>query len=115
MRKAYALIVFFLIIVLPIEISFAEKPNLMLPFSAGEIQNVSRGYGSVTHVGHDYYAIDFNTSDDCGNITLAAAPGRVETHYGENGGYGNYVDIYHGDKYVTRYAHLESISVYDDQ
>lgn len=92
------------------------SPDLKLPFTSGEIWSVTTGYGgSSTHQDYDYYALDFNVSNDCGKSILSSAYGRAEIHTGWNGGYGNYIDVIHGDGYVTRYAHLESISVYENQ
>jgi murein DD-endopeptidase MepM/ murein hydrolase activator NlpD len=45
---------------------------------------------------------------------LAAANGIVvDIHRGSSlqAGYGNYIEIDHGNGYITRYAHLEEVSV----
>jgi len=89
-------------------------PNLKLPYNGGDSWGISTGYGgSATHQGADYYAIDFNIdgSSDCGEPIRAVASGIVNSINYSSTGYGNRVDIDHGDEYVSRYAHLESISV----
>ncbi|WP_309161378.1 M23 family metallopeptidase [Pelagibacterium sp. H642] len=52
--------------------------------------------------------IDFRAST--GTPVLAAASGTVK-FAGGNGGYGNMVEIDHGNGYATRYAHLSQIAV----
>jgi hypothetical protein len=99
--------------------------RLRFPFPEGETWHTSCTYngvgacsthGATTSSGQpnrDRYALDFNYgvgSDDLGKSIRAAATGRAEIHYG-NTGYGNYVLLHHGNGYVTRYAHLQNISV----
>ncbi|RLC37450.1 hypothetical protein DRH29_01840 [candidate division Kazan bacterium] len=63
---------------------------------------ISQGY---------YYrhkAIDLNRLNGWG--IYASAAGIVRTYTGRYG-YGNYIDINHGDGWVTRYAHLSSFNV----
>ena len=52
--------------------------------------------------------------DAYGSIVHATAAGVVESA-GYNGGYGNMVDIDHGNGVVTRYAHLSGILVQEGQ
>lgn len=56
--------------------------------------------------------IDFRAGQ--GTPVRAAAAGTV-IHAGRNGGYGNMVEIDHGNGLVTRYAHLSAITVGDGQ
>ena len=42
-----------------------------------------------------------------GTPIYAAGSGRI-TFLGRNGGYGNFIKIYHGSGYDTRYAHMKS-------
>ncbi len=49
-------------------------------------------------------------SADFGSPVVASADGRV-TFAGSERGYGRLVEIDHGDGYVSRYAHLESVNV----
>ena len=44
---------------------------------------------------------------------MSSAAGRVQIHLDSS--YGNYIDIYHGDGYVTRYAHLSAFSVENNE
>jgi len=55
---------------------------------------------------HQYNAVD--VAGRCGSGVYASAPGQVvAVQEGFRGGYGNYVDIDHGNGVVTRYAHNE--------
>jgi murein DD-endopeptidase MepM/ murein hydrolase activator NlpD len=47
---------------------------------------------------------------DMGEPVRATAAGKVETA-GWNGGYGNMVEIDHGNQFSTRYGHLSAIGV----
>lgn len=99
-------------------ITFAQKPDLKLPFPGGEIWYISTGYGgSEYHQGDDYYALDFSLpgEDDFGKPILAVASGMVKSVVWSDTGYGNNALLDHGDGYVTRYAHLDSISVLEGQ
>lgn len=59
---------------------------------------------------HQHNAVDI--AGACGSGVYAAAAGQViETKGGWGGGYGNYVDIDHGNGVVTRYAHAEAVLV----
>ncbi len=85
---------------LPVRLPLAGSPRL------------SSGYGTrmdpflrrpAMHTGLDFRA-------RTGTPVLAAGAGRV-TRAGRMGGYGNLVEIDHGNGYQTRYAHLNSIAV----
>lgn len=52
-------------------------------------------------------ALDISGSGYCGTPIYAASGGRV-TYAGPNGGLGNYIQIDHGNGYVTGYAHLQN-------
>jgi murein DD-endopeptidase MepM/ murein hydrolase activator NlpD len=59
---------------------------------------------------HAHNAVDIAGS--CGSGVYAAFAGQVvDVREGWAGGYGNYVDIDHGNGVVTRYAHAESVLV----
>ena len=76
--------------------------------------SVTSGFGTridpflgtpALHPGIDYRA-------SLGTPVAATAPGTViDTQTGYNGGYGNMVDIDHGNGIVTRFAHLSAIDV----
>ena len=57
----------------------------------------------ILHLGLDY-------TGDVGTEVLASAPGTVVSVI-ERGGYGLFVEIDHGDGFVTRYAHLSEATV----
>ncbi len=93
----------------------SSAPNLKLPFPPGIGWNVTRAYNYGTHVGKDAYALDFNL-DACqawGQPALAVAPGIAYVNGSANStvGYGLYIDINHGDGYISRYGHLSSVSI----
>ena len=52
-------------------------------------------------------ALDISGANYCGTPIYAAAGGRV-TYAGPNGSLGNYIQIDHGNGYVTGYAHLQN-------
>ena len=52
-------------------------------------------------------ALDISGGNYCGTPIYAAVGGRV-TYAGPNGGLGNYIQIDHGNGYVTGYAHLQN-------
>ncbi len=59
---------------------------------------------------HQHNGVD--VAGACGSGIYAAAAGQVaEVKSGWGGGYGNYVDIDHGNGVITRYAHAEEILV----
>jgi len=61
------------------------------------------GRGTATHKGMDFHA-------RVGDPVMAVADGVV-AFAGVKGGYGNVVDVDHGNGYVTRYAHNSRLSV----
>lgn len=99
----------------------AQKPNLKLPFSAGESWQLTRGYGGSTHQDYgpwmnDSYALDF-AQQECGSwqkSILATAFGTV-LKASDDGGWGLTVIIDHGGGYRSRYSHLDSVSVQPNQ
>lgn len=62
--------------------------------------------GNYIHPGIDFAA-------PRGTAVFATAPGRITAVRQTNlqAGYGNYIDVTHGNGFTTRYAHLEDISV----
>jgi murein DD-endopeptidase MepM/ murein hydrolase activator NlpD len=83
-----------------------NNPNLDLLVSGyGERINPFHK-GNYQHPGVDFAA-------GRGTEVFAAAPGKVTTikRTKLQAGYGNYIDIDHGHGFVTRYAHLEDITV----
>jgi len=60
--------------------------------------------------GHD--GNDFSTNGETGHHALAAAAGQVvRVQSADVGPLGRYVDIYHAEGYLTRYAHLADVYV----
>ncbi|MBA4054302.1 MAG: peptidase M23 [Marivirga sp.] len=62
--------------------------------------------GNYTHPGIDFAA-------PRGTSVFVTAPGRVTALNRTNlqAGYGNYIEVTHGNGFVTRYAHLEDITI----
>lgn len=59
---------------------------------------------------HPHNAVD--VAGACGSSVYAVASGQVaDVRAGWDGGYGNYVDIDHGNGIVTRYAHAAEVTV----
>lgn len=83
------------------------------PLAETEVILEVSGFGSRIHPFHKgkyiHEGIDLAIPKE--TPVLAAGDGIVtRTHYGDiDAGYGNYVEITHGDGYVTRYAHLGSV------
>lgn len=124
MTKLRRLVISFLIIVLNLCLfntagawdSYLKSLDIQLPFEGGSTWNISCGYQSTdslcaTHRAgiKDEYALDFNMgSADCGKAIQAIANGTIKGTYGTTG-YGNRVEIDHGNGYSSFYAHLQSI------
>lgn len=64
---------------------------------------------------HPQNAVDI--AGRCGAPLYSAYAGQVSSVRAEgwNGGYGNYVDIDHGENIVTRYAHMSKTAVSESQ
>jgi hypothetical protein len=83
---------------------------LRVPFRCGET------WSGASRVGHSpsYYAVDLNWGagdDDLGKPVKASAEGTVVRSAYDAGGYGNYIEIAHGDGWHTLYAHLQNRGV----
>ncbi len=92
------------------------RPNLALPYRAGEAYVVSCGYGCYQHRRSMTYAVDLDMP--AGTPVTAAADGVVSAITWEAGLPANkhlgdalivYVD--HGNGWFTRYVHLDGITV----
>lgn len=104
--KKICLVLAILLFVFQESAILAAMPNLKLPFSCGETWSITCGYGgSGYHQGKDFYAIDFNRSDDLNKPVLTIADGNV-IFSGWIDGYGWTVDIDHGNGYISRYPHF---------
>lgn len=103
---------------LPTSVS-AGGPMLQLPWPTQDQHNINGGvnggynYGCGTHSGSDYYALDFNLVYQ----TVAATAGGIVSVVDRDGlgGYGRYVLIAHPNGFSSRYAHLETVQVYQGQ
>jgi murein DD-endopeptidase MepM/ murein hydrolase activator NlpD len=76
------------------------------------VQNITSGFGyrrdPINGRGAMHAGIDFKGA--IGSPIYAAADGRV-TFAGQKSGYGNAIEITHGNGMLTRYAHLSRIDV----
>src|SRR3989338_231918 len=107
------------LLVLSWDYVFPQNPILQLPYPIGESWVLTRGYESGdTHNGIDKYALDFTLSG-CGSWNkpiLASAGGTVQIKsMVDNGGYGIYLTINHGNGYETLYGHIKEITVNNGQ
>jgi Peptidase family M23/Dockerin type I domain len=105
------------LLLISIDPIIAAKPNLKLPFPVGESWILTRAYDDGTHINSDFYALDFTLSgcNAWDKPIVAVAGGTVEVQTYDSDGYGNHILINHGDGYKSRYAHLKSISVINEQ
>ncbi|MEP6734454.1 MAG: M23 family metallopeptidase [Chryseolinea sp.] len=89
-------------------------PTIQPIFNA-ELDQLVSGFGvriNPFHKGkYNHPGVDFAAPR--GSAVFATAPGKVVTvkKTSLQAGYGNYVEIDHGNGFVTRYAHLDAISV----
>jgi murein DD-endopeptidase MepM/ murein hydrolase activator NlpD len=86
------------------------RPLLRVPFRCGET------WSGASRVGHSpsYWAVDLNWGagdDDLGKPVKTSAAGTVVRSAYDAGGYGNYIEIAHGDGWHTLYAHLQNRGV----
>ena len=97
-----------LFVTMPMVVSASE--TWLWPVSG--YYNISSGYGQRSSGWHKGIDID---ESYVGNITgkpaMASRGGTATVYWGYNGGAGNYVVINHGDGYVSRYLHLDSIAI----
>lgn len=78
---------------------------------AGELQMTSTfGYRSDPFLGRPALHSGVDLREEYGTPVRATAGGVVSVA-APNGGYGNMVEIDHGNGYATRYAHLSAVSV----
>lgn len=96
------------------EISLMMSLPSLPPVSLSKVTNIS-GYGqriNPFHKGmHLHPGADFAVAR--GTEVVAAAPGKVVniSRSSIQAGYGNYIEIDHGNEIVTLYAHLDEINV----
>lgn len=82
------------------------------PFPFDWIPFISSGYGWRIHPINGN--AEFHTGVDIalpGGTQILAALGGIVTFAGDNGGYGNFIIIDHGNGLITRYAHCDTILV----
>lgn len=93
--------------------------NYYLPYSNNTHMGITQGTKAGGHAGRLAGSVDFNIAgsdyESSNNIAaVASATGKV-VHAGYKNGYGNTVVIHHPDGNYSLYAHLDSISVSNDQ
>ncbi|MCW5912605.1 MAG: M23 family metallopeptidase [Cyclobacteriaceae bacterium] len=97
-----------------------DMPALMAtpsiaPIENFELEKLVSGYGMRINPFHKgkYHHDGVDIASPRGTAVLATAPGRVLiTKRSELvAGYGNYIEVDHGNGYITRYSHLEEIEV----
>lgn len=90
-------------------IAYQESINASTPSIWPTSGDVSSPYG-LRWGGSDYHP-GIDIANDSGTPIVATADGVVTDAGWNSGGYGNMVDIDHGNGYVTRYAHAQSVVV----
>ncbi len=94
--------------------ALASTPSL-LPVDLTYASHLVSGFGERINPFHkgnyQHPGIDFSIPRGSG--IYATAAGRITTAKESNlqAGYGNYIEIDHGNGYITRYAHLEKLGV----
>ncbi len=86
-------------------------PTFKAPWTCGVSWHAST-YTDQPGSHRDHHAVDFNDladGSDAGAPVLASAAGTATKKSGN--GYGTYVDIDHGNGWLTRYAHLASVTI----
>ncbi|MBX2916448.1 MAG: M23 family metallopeptidase [Cyclobacteriaceae bacterium] len=85
------------------------------PVQNFEIEKLVSGFGTRINPFHKgkYQHDGVDIATPRGSAVVATAPGRVLITKKSDlvAGYGNYLEIDHGNGYITRYAHLEDIAV----
>lgn len=92
----------------------AGIPNIQ-PITPWETDKLLSGFGMRINPFHKglYEHAGIDISVPRGTEVIATAPGRVTKikRSDVQAGYGNFIEIDHGNGYVTRYAHLEELRV----
>lgn len=85
------------------------------PIADFTIEKLVSGYGTRINPFHkgNYHHDGVDLAAPRGTAVLASAPGRIIQIKRSDllAGYGNYVEIDHGNGFVTRYSHMEDIEV----
>ncbi len=86
------------------------KPPVVAAYTPGILQMPCEhcNYTQYFHPGH--YAVDIQEKGG-GRVFAAEAGTVIRADYGWNGGYGNVVEIEHGNGLITLYAHNKSLLV----
>ncbi len=95
--------------------SVSTQPALVMPFPSGTRSQCVQGPGGAfSHRGNSANDVDLDTPNDRDWRVLAAATGVAYAHpdTGPNG-FGNHVNVDHGNGYFTVYAHLKTILIGD--
>jgi murein DD-endopeptidase MepM/ murein hydrolase activator NlpD len=96
----------------------ANIPSIA-PVENFEVSKLVSGYGIRINPFHkgNYHHDGVDISSARGTIVTATAEGQVTIVKRSDlvAGYGNYIEVDHGDGYITRYSHLEEIVVRQGQ
>lgn len=107
-----------------IDITKADLTRMMalpaiVPVQLSEASKLYSGFGNRINPFHKgvYFHPGIDIAAPRGTTVMAAGNGRVAAigRISIEAGYGNYIDIDHGYGIITRYAHLETISVNQGQ
>ena len=86
-----------------VRLVFGKLPGIQPDFGAGG------GHEEDALLADEFGGIDI--ANDMGTPIVATADGVVEVAGWNSGGYGNMVDIDHGNGIWTRYGHAEAVAV----
>lgn len=103
------------------DLEYASKANSnplnnFQPFPSGQTFKVTSPFGMRKHPTSGKYKLHNGVDFGCpvGTRIVAAASGRVTTKINSGGisaGYGKYIEIDHGNGFISLYGHLSSFSV----
>lgn len=101
------------------DLSTLFKVPSIVPVENFDLSKMVSGYGTRINPFHkgNYHHDGVDIASPRGTAVLAAGPGMVVVAKRSDllAGYGNYVEIDHGNGYITRYSHLEEIVVNNGQ
>lgn len=103
----------------PAHLDFIGSIPSIQPINNDQLDFLVSGYGERINPFHKgkYYHPGLDFAAPRGSAVFVTAPGKVIVvkRTTLQAGYGNYVDVHHGNGFITRYAHLDEIHVRQGQ
>ncbi|MBL7858317.1 MAG: M23 family metallopeptidase [Cyclobacteriaceae bacterium] len=101
------------------DIAVLRSIPTLQPLENLQVEKVSSGFGMRINPFHKgiYHHPGIDIVSPRGTSVVATAPGKIQSIKRSDlqAGYGNLIEIDHGNGYITRYAHLENILVKSGQ